>query len=73
MTVAIKHPLVDTRRTALIIIRAWTDEGSGGLRAHVVWQLDGDRSYREERGADGTAVITMMVADLLKRLETSRL
>lgn len=73
MTPDIKYPVVHMRRTAIIIIRAWTDEGSSGLRAHVAWQLDGDRSFREERGADGTAVTTMLVEDLLKRFQASQL
>ncbi len=64
---------VDTRRTAIIIIRAWTDERSSALRAHVAWQLDGDRTFREEKGADGTATTAMIVEDLLKRFEASGL
>lgn len=73
MTAAIKHLAVDMRRTAVIIIRVWTDEGSSGLRAHLAWQLEGDRSVRDERGADGTAVTTMIVEDLLLRFEASQL
>lgn len=64
---------MDTRKTIVIIIRSWTDEGSSAPRAHVAWQLDGDRSLRGERGADGTAATTMIVEDLLKRFEASQL
>ena len=73
MTPGVKHPGVHTRRTAVIIIRAWTDEGSRGLRAHVVWQLDGDGSDLEARGADGATATTMIVENLLKGFEASQL
>ncbi len=49
------------RRTGVLIIRAWIEDRSGALRAHVTSQLDIERGAEEQLGADDRQALLTIV------------
>ncbi|MDQ6725454.1 MAG: hypothetical protein M3066_04715 [Actinomycetota bacterium] len=58
------------RRTGVLIIRAWIEERSGALRAHVTSQLDIERGTKEQLGADEPGALVRIVEHWVDRFAT---